>query len=223
MKTFQKIDSPFRRDPENPRLLSDQWRNPTIGMLAGFPIWEATEKLDGTNIRIGWDGYRITFGGRTDNADTSKVLLDALDATFRADGIEEWFEEKFPVGPNGESPEVVLYGEGVGPGSVKGASKYAKESSFIGFDVSVGEKYLAPSSVREIFKILGVPTAPVLAENVTLDSLIDTVRGGLTSTYGDFVAEGVVARTVESLYDQRGSRLIVKLKPENLPSLPGAE
>lgn len=220
MKTFQKIDGPFSRDPNNPRILTDTWRHPVIEMLADAPIWEATEKLDGCNVRIGWDGYRIEFGGRTDRAEMPTFLMEALERIFLAEGVEEWFEEQFPAGPNGESPEVVLFGEGYGPKIQKGGGNYRKDVSFAGFDVLVKDKYLAPANVRDIFTRLGVDVAPVLATGVTLTSLISMVQAGLDSTYGDrnFLAEGLVARTVEPLYDQRGQRLIVKVKPENIPS-----
>lgn len=218
MHTFQKIDGPYARDEQNVRLLTTTWRHPVIGMLADAPIWEATEKIDGTNVRIGWDGYRVTFGGRTDRAELPKPLLAVLEELFLADGVEEWFEQHFPAGTNGEDPNVTLFGEGYGPKIQKGGGNYRKDVSFTGFDVRVGDRYLAPANVRSIFASLGVDTAPVIASGVTLHDLITQVRAGFTSTYGDFTAEGMVARTIEPLYSQRGERLIVKIKPENIPS-----
>lgn len=227
MKTFQKIDGPFKRDPENPRLITDEWRNPTVQMLADAPIWVASEKIDGTNIRVGWDGYRVSFGGRTDRADIPKDLLAHLEATFLAPGVEEWFEENFPLGDR-EFRDVVLFGEGFGP-KIQSGGKYRQDISFIGFDVYVDGVYLSPKSAEGIFDTLGIDfvgTCNVWTgewvqddpEPASLNLFIAQGRAGLTSEWGDFEAEGLVARTIEPLYDQRGERLIVKIKPDNLPA-----
>ena len=45
--------------------------------LSGL-LFQATEKVDGTNTRIIWDGYHISFGGRTEKAVIQPNLLKAL-------------------------------------------------------------------------------------------------------------------------------------------------
>lgn len=58
-----KIQSVFKRDKQG-RFLLGQWSRPYLEYLADLQ-WGWTEKVDGTNIRIGIDGngeYRV--GGR---------------------------------------------------------------------------------------------------------------------------------------------------------------
>ena len=63
-------------------------------------------KIDGTNIRILWDGHRVTFAGRTDNAQIPAELTNRLFELFGGEVNEELFEQKF-----GDMP-VMLVGEG---------------------------------------------------------------------------------------------------------------
>ena len=216
---FQKIDGPFLRDPNNPKVLIEEWRNPVFGMLADAPIWVASEKIDGTNINIRWDGYRLTIGGRTAAAQIPKPLLAHLEATFLTPAVEEWFEQQFPIDPDltsGKVADVVLFGEGYGPGIQKGG-KYREDVSFIGFDVYVNGKYLSPANSKAIFESLGVDFVPEYATPRSLRYWIDGVsQPGFKSEFGDFTPEGLVVRTIEPLYDQRGNRIIVKIKPENV-------
>ena len=68
MQTYNKIETVFNRDIEGTkRLILDSYRNETVEYLKDN-IWQFTEKIDGTNIRIHWDGHNVEFGGRTDKA-----------------------------------------------------------------------------------------------------------------------------------------------------------
>ena len=39
--------------------------NKTVELLKDC-IWEFTEKIDGTNLRLNWDGHDMAYGGRKD-------------------------------------------------------------------------------------------------------------------------------------------------------------
>ena len=47
--------------------MSNTFRDPAFEYLKDLK-WQGFEKLDGTNVRIYWDGYRVSTHGRTDNA-----------------------------------------------------------------------------------------------------------------------------------------------------------
>lgn len=70
--------------------------------------WEFTEKIDRTNIRIIWDGHRVSFYGRTEKSLIPAELTNRLIELFGGNKNEELFEQKF-----GEA-EVMLVGEGNG-------------------------------------------------------------------------------------------------------------
>ena len=58
-------------------------------------IWFFTEKVDGTNIRVPWDGHCVSFAGRTDKAQIPAMLNEYLAATFHTNEVEELFEQSF--------------------------------------------------------------------------------------------------------------------------------
>ena len=67
MDEYHKIKSIYERDHNTKKLIEGKFVDETIEFLKDN-IWEFTEKIDGTNIRVIWDGHRVTFAGRTDKA-----------------------------------------------------------------------------------------------------------------------------------------------------------
>ena len=63
------------------KLIEGKFRNPVVEFLKDNQ-WNFTEKIDGTNIRVHWDGHKVMFGGRTDNAQipTSLVITKLQEA-----------------------------------------------------------------------------------------------------------------------------------------------
>lgn len=190
---YPKIYGPYDRDtssgPNRNKVIPGQWSRPEFEALADTP-WVWTEKVDGTNIRVGWDGHKVHFGGRTDNAQIPVKLLDHLLTTFP----EELFEQQFG------SDHVVLYGEGHGAGIQKGGGRYAAAPSFVLFDIRIGRFWLLRNAVVDIANNLGIGFVPqVYVGNVF--HAIDIVGRSLTSQWdgGSFLAEGVVGTPALSL------------------------
>jgi hypothetical protein len=68
MRKYDKIETIFSRDMTGTKkLIPGVFRDPTVEFLR-VNKWIWTEKVDGTNIRVYWDGHTVSFGGRTDNA-----------------------------------------------------------------------------------------------------------------------------------------------------------
>src|SRR5688572_17144881 len=126
---YPKIESPFKRFTDGPnrnKFDFTQWARPEFDVLRNQD-WEWTEKIDGTNVRVIWDGHKVSFGGRTDAAQMPVFLLQKLQDLFP----EELMEQAF------QNTEVVLYGEGYGAKIQKGGGNYRQDQSFILFDVKV--------------------------------------------------------------------------------------
>ncbi len=160
MKTYHKIQTVFKRDPNNNHktLLEGEYSLPEFDYLANNE-WEFTEKVDGTNIRIMTTGYSesqksygINFGGRSDNAQIPAPLVQWLEEVFHCDDTRQSLHEMFPEG-------VCLYGEGYGGKIQKAGATYGPQSS-----------------------------------------------------WGDFQAEGYVARPTTEMRTRRGDRMITKIK-----------
>jgi hypothetical protein len=208
LKEYHKIYSPFVRATEGPRrnkFIIGQWSKPEFEFLKDN-LWIFTEKVDGTNIRIHWDGHAVTFGGRTDNAQIPSKLVDYLRNTFQ----EELFEQAF-----GETV-ATLYGEGYGVGIQKGGGNYGANQEFILFDVRVGEWWLQRDSITEIGQKLGVNVVPIYC-TATLTQMITRISAQpLMSMFSGedkgFQAEGVVGIPMVPMTSRSGERIIVKVK-----------
>jgi hypothetical protein len=205
---YQKIPGPFIRDHATNELTTE-WSSPELEALKDVP-WNFTEKVDGTNVRIIWDGYRVTVAGRTDNAQMPVPLSEWLRTTFGGPDKEQLFEQKFGTST------VVMYGEGYG-GKIQNGGGYRSDQSFILFDVLIDGWWLLRPSVEDIADYFGIQAVPLVLEGVSLGMAIDHVRLGLPSEWdGVQWAEGLVGVTQAGLRSRRGDRVIVKVKHRDL-------
>ena len=204
MRTYEKIDTVFNRDTTGTKqLILNSWRDPVVEYLRNN-IWLFTEKVDGTNIRIHWDGHQVEFGGRTDKAQIPDFLLDKLRSMFGTAEAEELFEQTW-----GEK-EVFLFGEGYGP-KIQSGGDYRADVSFILFDVLVGDNYQEREWVEKTAEMFGIDVVPVVLMGTIQDG-IDFVMRHPASTMGTAMMEGVVGRPAVEMRDRRGNRVIVKIK-----------
>jgi hypothetical protein len=206
MKQYHKIQTVFLRDPATKykTLLIWEWAKPEFKYLKDCP-WVFTEKVDGTNIRIMFNG-ELSFGGKTNNAQIPPKLFDALVRLFSIGTLLECF-------PDAESGvvDVCLYGEGYGAKIQKGGGKYRQDQGFVLFDVRVGNLWLQRKDVEDVAAKLGIDVVPIIGEG-TLDDMVFFVEAGFSSRWGDFQAEGIVARPAIELCTRNGERIITKIK-----------
>lgn len=205
MKKYHKIQTVFKRDPETKfkTLLEGQFSLPEFEYLAENE-WIYTEKVDGTNTRIMFDGEKITFGGKSDNSQIPSKLLNNLNELFLP--RLELFKSFFGIECN-----VCLYGEGYGKGIQAAGKNYSEEQKFVLFDVNIGGWWLKSDDVEDIARKLLIDIVPVIGSG-TLYKMIEDVRSGIVSDWGDFKAEGIVARPKVELKTRDGHRIITKLK-----------
>lgn len=205
MKEYHKIETVFERDEKTKKLIMGKFRNPTIEYLKDN-IWTFTEKVDGTNIRVLWDGHQVTFGGRTDKASIPAHLINRLIELFGGETNAQMFEQKF-----GETP-VELFGEGYGI-KIQNGGLYRDDVDFILFDVLVGDNYQPRESVEDIAKYFGCDIVPIVLEGTIQDG-VDYVlnnRKSLVAKNGAEI-EGLVGRTKIETLDRTGHRNIIKIK-----------
>ena len=204
---YHKIETIYERDNVTGKLIEGKYRSKEVEFLKDN-IWEFTEKVDGTNIRVIWDGYKVSFGGRTDKAEIPTHLLEKLNILFGGEVKEQLFEQLF------KEKEVVLFGEGYGPKIQACGSSYVDEVDFILFDVTVNGKYLSRNNVNEIATYFNIKSVPVLFTGV-LEEGVKYAKSNPTSTIAKdktLPMEGLVARPMIELYSSNGERIIVKIK-----------
>lgn len=212
MTEYQKIPAPFKRHVEGPnrnKLIIGEWSSPELAALKNIN-WIWTEKVDGTNIRVIWDGHKVRFGGRTDAAQIPAKLISVLQEKFP----EELLEEAFGATP------AVLYGEGYGAG-IQSGGVYRSDMSFVLFDVKIDSWWLLRANVEDIAVAkLGIDVVPILWVG-TIEDAIAQVQAGLQSAWRPATrpeqtwAEGLVGVTQAGLLDRGGNRIIVKIKTKD--------
>ena len=199
MNEYHKIQSIYKRD-ERGNMLFGEYSLPEFDYLKDN-YWVFTEKVDGTNIRLLWRNGELEIRGKTDRAQIYAPLISAI--THLIDKAK--MAELFPF-------DACLYGEGYGAKIQKGGERYLPDGvSFVLFDVNVNGIWLERENVADIAQRLSIQIAPIIGGG-PLGDMVECVREGFKSRWGDFVAEGIVARPRVELVGRRGNRIITKIK-----------
>lgn len=202
MSEYHKIQSLYLRDPatKHKTFLEGQYSIPEFEYLKDN-LWVATEKVDGTNVRVYWDAEnkKVSFNGRTKDAQMPTFLFEKL--------VELFPSEKFIQFEH----SITLYGEGYGAKIQKGGGDYIPDGcGFILFDVFCG-CWLERSSVEDIAAKLDVKAVPVFG-TAYLRDFVELCKGGFKSALKATEPEGFVIRPQTELLTRRGQRIITKLK-----------
>jgi hypothetical protein len=202
MKEYHKIQSIYKRDEKTHKFLIGDYSVPEFEYLKDNE-WVFTEKIDGTNMRVGWiPEVGKNIGGRTENAQIPSFLLSHMDELFTPEKMSSIFPDT----------EVILFGEGYGAKIQKGGGNYNPNGvDFILFDVLIGDFWLKREDVEDIASKLNIRIVPIMGKG-TLDDAENLVSTGVESSFGGFMAEGFVCRPSVELKSRNGSRIITKLK-----------
>ena len=93
MNEYTKIETIFERDMEGTKkLIEGKFRNETVEFLKDN-AWYGTEKIDGTNIGVVWDGHKVSYQGRTESSSIPAHLMNKLIEMFGGAVNEELFEQ----------------------------------------------------------------------------------------------------------------------------------
>jgi ATP-dependent RNA circularization protein (DNA/RNA ligase family) len=213
MKEYHKIQSLYKRDKKG-KFEFNNFSRPEFEYLFKNR-WVGTEKIDGTNIRIGIeiindDGFFETeIRGRTDKADIPKHLKHRLDEI-----ISNWIMPHKTFDAKAGT-KIILFGEGYGNKIQKIGKKYLTDSvDFILFDVQINNWILKREDVVDIADKLGIKVVPVLFEG-TLEDAVTEVSEGFNSVIGVCPAEGLVLTPKTPLFNRKGERVITKLKTKD--------
>lgn len=210
MHEYHKIKTVFKRDMSvnDKPLIDGEYSIPEFAYLAKNK-WTFTEKVDGTNIRIILQDGVVTFGGKTDNAQIPAALVVRLNEKFLPLALK-----MTEMGWG----HACLYGEGYGAKIQKGGGNYRQDQDFVLFDVMVGNYWLQREDVEDVAAKLAVDVVPIVGEG-DLHDMVQMAKDGIRSTWGDFLAEGIVARPKTELKTRDGVRIITKIKTRDFTKL----
>ena len=210
MKKYTKIDTIFERNLNGTKKLTKgKFRDKTVEFLKDNE-WICTEKIDGMNIGIVWDGHTVSYQGRTERAQIPDALLDSLNECFGGSINEELFEQKF-----GEMP-VILFGEGYGR-RIQVKRDYKFKPKFILFDVYLPEQdlWLERESIEDIARTFNIKAVPIVMR-ATLQEAVDFIKTKPKSILNsDVDMEGLVCKPAVDLLSRVGKGMIVKIKVED--------
>lgn len=210
---YIKINTLWKRD-EKGKIIEGNLSKEEFNSIK---LWDVSEKIDGTNIRITYNriNNNILFDGKTDNAQIPSKLYAYLQQKFTS----ELMKTSFPLEVTSdvklqESQIVILFGEGVGAG-IKGSGNYFKEkgTGFILFDVYIDGWWIERKNVIDIANKLGVKYTPELGI-MDMQSAIELVKNSRNSSISEImmIAEGIVARSHPLMLFRDGKPIIWKLK-----------
>jgi len=211
---YHKLWAPYKRQIVKPHaLIIGEWARPEFDVLCNQDQdWSWTEKVNGTNARVIWDGHKVRFGGRTDEAQMPIILHDVLTDMFP----EELLENQFHDTP------AVLYGEGYGAKVASGSGVYRPDPGFVLFDVNVAGWWLEPDNVTLVGRQMGIESVPIVFVG-SVDEAISRVKDPVhfVSGWGNFQPEGLVGKPPSGLMGRDGDRLMIKIKVKDFPHDPG--
>lgn len=203
MKKYHKIQTLFNRDSSTnyKTIIEGSFSRPEFEYLKSN-LWIFTEKVDGTNIRVIYDGLDVQFKGKTDNAQVPPFLMNVLTEKFPPSKFKAVFKDT----------PATLYGEGYGAKIQKGGGDYISNTqNFILFDVQVDNIWLRFCDVQDIGGNLEIDIVPII-QTGALNKAVALCMDGFDSMLRDTFPEGLVMRPHENLYNHTGERVITKLK-----------
>lgn len=214
MIEYPKIDNLYKRNPDKKsELIIGQFTRPEFSTIHA---WDVSEKIDGMNVQI---KFHRTFPASFD-------IDGRTESTQFTIGQEE-FLLNYGDNVRGHVSHILnaydldsltLYGELYGP-KIQAGGNYSQSLGFRAFDMLVNDKvWLSPDDVRKNAEEAGIEMAPNLG-TMTTAGLFMMVAAGFKSTFADnqdYDAEGIIAKPPWNLYDQRGKRVMFKLKTKDI-------
>lgn len=214
MKEYPKISCVYKRSDDGKReILNGVYAMDEFKALENHR-WIGEEKIDGSNVRIGWNGYSVSIMGRTNDAGAqiSTRGVNKLIDKFLGDVNEEIFEQRFGVN------EAILFGELYGNG-IQGnvGKKYSDDIEFILFDAynATHDFWYSREDIEKIGEMFGVQVVPIVKVG-TLHELVEYVKESPASTIGTAPMEGLVAYPEGELLTSKKERIITKIKVKDV-------
>ncbi|NCD07793.1 MAG: hypothetical protein EOL97_16915 [Spirochaetia bacterium] len=208
MKEYHKIETLFKFNGETKKYTNELY-NKNVELLKDNQ-WLFTEKIDGTNLRIYWDGHKLQYGGRTNNAQFSKDQIEFIEERLTNENIETIFEQKF------QDVEVYVFGELFGV-KIQNGGLYTngKGLDFKVFDIEIDGVTLTYDSMTKLANELNYQYVPLVIIG-TIDCAINYVLTHYTSTFSNAELEGLVGKPIGDFRDRLGKRIVVKIKRKDL-------
>lgn len=222
---YPKITSPFKRtDNKSKTVNTSVWFDDYAKFFgeSGLPFY-STEKVDGTNLNIVYDGNHIQYTGHTDKTSWNPEVEEWIKSKFQTPEFEQMCEQRF-----GEN-EIKLCGELIGP-KIQNNFYKLEDYKFILFDIhnDTSNIWWNRQNVEENAKELNLDIAPLIGGTNFIDLSSEsknTLRGWTNLLQNaefkskineDIEIEGFVVRPLMEILKANGERVIYKIKIKDI-------
>ena len=123
------------------------WTSPELASLHNT-TWHGTEKIDGTNIRIGWDGTTATFHGREHKQGNLPPDHTGIPQLLKTTFSTAALAAAYPGKP------LTFYVEAFGPGIARLGRLYGTQPQLRLLDVYINDIWLEPHNLRNVAETL---------------------------------------------------------------------
>lgn len=215
-RTYTKINTLYKRYTEGPlknQIIIGDFSRPEFKYLYNC-LWDAEEKVDGTNVFWYWDGTTLEIHGKSANADIPKHLKKKMEELVTVEMMQEIFPAEYDENGNKKELNVRIYGEGYGVKIQKGGNYIKNDCGVRVFDVMINGWWLDRDAKLDIAAKLNLPTCYYYGQ-MTLKEAEEMVRRGFKSPIAEnteYEAEGLVLKPTVQLFNKQGERIIVKIK-----------
>jgi RNA ligase (TIGR02306 family) len=177
-----------------------------------------TEKLHGTNSRIGWvrlsddEEFECVIGTHKTQRDSEDCGMYGLPLQLHADAFEKLFEGIADVKLMGDQTKsIIVFGEIYGAGVQDLHYGAKQEKGYRVFDISVDGQYMPWDILQAMCRKAGLPTVPVLDYGIfNFEQLVEFAQGNTTMD-DEHVREGIVVRPRSKELTWNNSRMVFKL------------
>lgn len=201
-EVYPKFYAPYKRKKDSKYLELTQPREELLPYMNDKTCWWVSEKLDGTNTRIIWDGYKVDVKGRTSSSQLQGYQNELLRELIQNDNYK--FDETFGT------KEVTIYGEAFG-GKIQ-KNPHGVEPQFMVFDINIDGVWLQYPDVSKIAESLGLRYnnhVLIMGWDTVMDAFKETVKQRLDE---DEYFEGLVAVPGHMPLTRLGERVMTKIK-----------
>lgn len=219
---YHKIDTLFERN-DHFKVDTTKLRRPEFGLIKE---WYIEEKIDGMSVGFKYfkyaEDWKPLIFGRTANTNWNAKNKEFMNVQW-----EKMFSAANEIVEEYGLGSLTIYGELYGPGIQNGGG-YRDDLGFICFDMAVNtnhhfqppDTWLNVTDRNKNAERMGVDVPwtylefPIPADNIILYIKQNELYSVLASKNKKtkLKAEGVIARPPVNLYDQRGARVMWKLK-----------
>ena len=232
---YEKILAPFGRDSSNSKFVNtSKWSKPEFEYLKNN-TWIWTQKIDGTNLNIVWDGERVSYKGHTDKTQWNERSKNYIESVFCTSEAETVFEQLYGEQPIIVSMELVSKDFNQNYGYPDGhfyvydvrngnTGKYWDRKAVEDFVEAFDHEHKHVEAVKVLYRgtiegaVEWVKAAKVFNENPDVNVLDTEILENDISCFqvynplGKYPIEGLVGRPEIEMYNSKGERIITKVK-----------